>query len=134
MNEELRKLIQQTCSADRNLVCGDVDTYTNKLFEKAEFLVSSESGKVKGFVAFYCNDQQTRIAFISFVVTSPEFRGKGLAKSLVKCILDIAQERGFAKCQLKVNQDNFPAIALYRTLKFSLVEVKKDKILMEISL
>ncbi len=45
-------------------------------------------------------------------------RGHGLGRALVEATIALARERGCRRVELDVNEDNAPALALYRTFGF----------------
>jgi ribosomal protein S18 acetylase RimI-like enzyme len=98
----------------------DFENYLKKIEQKAEFVTHINSGQLAAFIGFYCNDINKKTAFITLVLTNPDFRGKGLAGSLLKSVLDIVKERGFSCCQLEVQKDNVAAVAVYKKAGFIL--------------
>jgi len=112
----------------------DVDPYLAKLGEKSEIVSDFLSGRCRGFVAFYCNDMSTKQAFITLVLVDPRDRGRGIGRSLVGCVLDMAKRRGFTSCRLEVAKRNDVAHAMYLSLGFRVVEDRADKYLLEIAL
>jgi ribosomal protein S18 acetylase RimI-like enzyme len=50
----------------------------------------------------------------------PEARRSGLGRALVEAALDSARERGCVRIELDVDEDNEPALALYRACGFRL--------------
>jgi len=36
-----------------------------------------------GMIAFYCNDQLSRVGYITYVAVSPESRGRGVGRKLL---------------------------------------------------
>jgi len=111
-----------------------LDAYLAKLADKAEILSDWADNRYRGFVAFYCNDQATRVAFISLVLVDPRDRGAGLGTALVACVLSIARQRGFASCRLEVARRNQGAFDLYRAQGFSVIDEGADRYLLEIAL
>lgn len=95
-----------------------IDEYLVKIKEKAEILIHYIDGRCAGFVAFYCNDQQAKQAFITLLLVAPGFRGKKVASFLLDGLFSLARSRGFATCQLEVNNDNFVAITMYEKFGF----------------
>jgi ribosomal-protein-alanine N-acetyltransferase len=57
-------------------------------------------------------------AEIITVAIAPEARGKGHARPLLARHLDELSRRGVARVHLEVEEENAPAIALYRRLRF----------------
>jgi translation initiation factor 4G len=60
---------------------------------------------------------------VNHVATRPEFRRRGLVKSLLARILDVGREQGFAKARVAVLMGNTPAIGAYEKAGF---EVKSE--------
>ncbi len=111
-----------------------VSQYLSKLKSKAEFVVHYCEGVCAGFVAYYCNDLEKENAFITLVLISPDFRGRGLASELIDYTLRVCVNRKFKTCSLEVHENNEKAIDLYRMKGFFAVENKNKKILMSLNL
>lgn len=128
-------ILQEHERQSHHLVEGvDIEVYLAKLAAKAEILSDSVADRCRGFVAFYCNDQVMKRAFITMVIVNPGDRGMGIGRALVACVLDLARRRGFTSCRLEVDKTNEPARAMYRTLGFGVIEDHGAKDLMEIAL
>jgi len=110
---EIRALIlAEQAKQDGRFIEGvDVDVYIAKLGEHAELLTDSSGGRVRGLVAYYCNDQASRCAYVSLVLVDPLDRGHRLGSALVRCVMDIARGRGFGWCRLEVAAGNDAAYA-----------------------
>jgi len=61
-------------------------------------------------------------AFVKDIAVAPSYRKQGVARVLLKVILVCFAARGNAHLDLKVMADNAPAIELYRSLGFMMVE------------
>ena len=107
-----------------------IDEYLIKIKEKAEFLFHYIDGRCAGFVAFYCNDRRSEEAFITLLLVSPDFRGMKVASALLEGVFSLARSRGFATCQLEVNNDNYPALNLYEKFGFRSVLSEGSKVRM----
>lgn len=58
--------------------------------------------------------------------TLPEYRGRGLAKSLLERLHDKMRERGAAVCFLEVRSRNAAAIALYEKSGYERISVRRN--------
>lgn len=112
----------------------DVDAYLAKLADRAEVLCDWASGRCRGVVAFYCNDEATRQAFITLVLVDPRDRRLGIGRALVSCVLELARQRGFTSCRLEVARHNDTAHDLYASLGFRVVETRSRTDVLEIGL
>lgn len=61
-------------------------------------------------------------AFIKDIAVAPSYRNHGVARGLLQAISIRFAARGHSHLDLKVISDNAPAIELYRSLGFTLVE------------
>ncbi len=62
---------------------------------------------------------------IENVATSPEHRGRGLARSLLQAILGLGRERGYRKAQIAVFIGNDPALRAYLQAGFAFADEKR---------
>jgi ribosomal protein S18 acetylase RimI-like enzyme len=97
----------------------NINSYIEKIVNKAEISCLFDRGSISGFIAFYCNDFDAKTAFISLVLVSSRARSQGLGCLLVRQVLCIAKKRGFHTCDLEVLPSNKIAINIYRGLGFS---------------
>jgi ribosomal protein S18 acetylase RimI-like enzyme len=134
--ESIRSLIlaEQARQGDRFITGVDLPAYLAKLGEQSEILSDSAQGRCRGFVAFYCNDAASRLAFITLVLVDPRDRGTGLGRVLVTGVLEIAKRRGFTACRLELAAHSDAARALYTSIGFRVVERRGDKDLLEVAL
>lgn len=133
LDEAVRRLIheEQARQAGQFIEGVDLEAYLAKIDAHADVVSDVAGGRCRGFVAFYCNNQDTRRAFITLVAVAPEDRGSGLARSLVSRALDVCRSRGFTRCGLEVRADNAPAVALYTGLGFTAVSARDGRLTLE---
>lgn len=112
----------------------DLDTYLVKLDANAEIVADFIDGRCRGFVAYYCNDMNTKHAFITLVLVDPQDRGLGLGQALTKFVLSVARYRGFKVCRLEVNKANQIAYDMYLDQGFYLLEDRGEMCLLEVVL
>lgn len=111
----------------------DMDLYLAKLGSKSEIVLNCIGGRCRGFVAFYCNDMDTKKAFITLVLVDPRDRGLGLGQALIEFVLSVAKHRGFLSCQLEVSSKNQVAYKMYISQGFELVEDRGEMSLLEVA-
>lgn len=112
----------------------DIDMYLQKLGSRAEIVSDSIDGRCRGFIAYYCNDIESKKAFITLVLVDPKDRGLGLGQALTTFVLNIAKHRGFTSCLLEVNKNNQTAYKIYIAQGFHLVEERGEMLLLEVDL
>lgn len=86
-----------------------------------------ENGKLTGFVAFYCNNLESKQAFITLVLVDSKFRGLNIAIQMLNKVLVCVQFKGFTSCALEVKLDNLNAIKVYQSLGFEKIHVMKKE-------
>jgi len=119
---EIENLIraEQKRQSDNFIDNEALESYLLKLKSSSETIRYYISEELAGFVAFYCNDKEKELSFITLVLISPKFRGSGLASNLVRFTLESCRLKGFRKCGLQVKNDNLTAISVYQKLGFKI--------------
>jgi ribosomal protein S18 acetylase RimI-like enzyme len=85
------------------------------------YLIAKENDKVLGWILIGANKDQftdTMIGFIYELYVIQEFRGKGIAKRLLKSAINNLKNEGYSEIRLSVFTENH-AIQLYRQMGFS---------------
>lgn len=95
--------------------------YLLKMLKFGRILIDSEDGRIDGFIGFYVNDMQLKVAYVSSFVVSRAVEGKGLARRLFERFLEIARSVGMERMELNVRKDNLRAIAFYSKMGLRVV-------------
>ncbi len=69
---------------------------------------------IEGFSTFACKP----LLNIHDLFVSPEFRGRGIAKLILKKVEEIAKREGCCKLTLEVLENNIPGMNLYKSMGF----------------
>jgi ribosomal protein S18 acetylase RimI-like enzyme len=136
LSEAVKSLIREE-QARRNgsfIENVDLEQYLEKLEAKAEIVADCIAERCRGFAAFYCNDLNTKTAFVTLVLVHPLDRQSGIGTALMAYVLSTAKRRGFKRCQLEVSKRNKTAYNMYRSQGFRLVEERVGKWLMGVDL
>ena len=136
MRRQITKLLAD-CANDRDgdLLRGrNLAAYVEKLLSQAELLAWHRDGELGALVAFYANDPEGELAFITMIAVSPGYRGKGLGRDLLASSLSIMSARGFRKCRLEVAPENVRAVGLYLSLGFTEVSRSEQALVLEVTL
>lgn len=87
------------------------------------FMVALADGKLAGYGGFWrCIDE----AHITTVSVDPELQRNGIARKLMKQLLEQAREEGFVCSTLEVRAGNEPAIKLYEKLGYKTTATRKS--------
>ncbi len=97
----------------------DIPEYAKKIAQHAVTFEAWSGKELIGLIAAYFNDAQSRSGFITNVSVMKEFAGKGIASQLVKDCIRFAKEQKFNQVSLEVNENNQPAIKLYKKHNFT---------------
>jgi ribosomal protein S18 acetylase RimI-like enzyme len=81
-----------------------------------------ENGRVVGNVTVTRTRLDTRVWLISNVAVDPAYRRRGIARELMRAVIDWARECGIHGVYLQVRQANTAAQSLYRQLGFVLLD------------
>ncbi len=79
-----------------------------------------ESGAVIGFATVYftfTSSITSKVAILNDLYTSPDHRGKGIARQLIEHCRGFAAENGSARLQWVTTPDNEPAQKLYDSMQ-----------------
>lgn len=136
IRDQVAGLLRQALDANPLLSLGgqSIDSYVDKLLAHAALLTWHEEGKLIGLVAYYCNDPQSGVAFISMVAVAESYQRGKLATILMQAVLASIRTRSFRVCRLHVHRDSLAAISLYQKLGFKKVGLEGKEVVMELVL
>lgn len=103
----------------------------DKFAQYGVFVVASEGISDVGYVAFYCNDFETKTAFISMIIVGYKFQSNGYGRKLLGKALQIARKSGMNVVKLEVNQANRNALNFYYRAGFVLSSRLKTSFILE---
>lgn len=110
----------------------DIKDYAHKIESKAVRFEAWSDGALVGLAAFYCNDRESKIAYITSVSVLRELMGKGIATQLMSRCAEYAKVSGMRLISLQVASDNAVAIKLYE--KSGFVADKADTLFITMNL
>jgi len=103
-NDEFKKLYKEW-----------LDNSINKKIA-SHILIKKQDGRIVGFCTF--GEKTQGLADIGLLAVDLNYRGKGIAKNLLKSAICLSKELGFNKLQVVTQLDNIPANILYNQLGF----------------
>lgn len=91
--------------------------------DTAHFFVAMSEGEVAGYIGVYVVLES---CFIANIAVYPKFRRQGVGRALLKIAILTADALGTDFISLEVRESNYPAIALYRSLGFEEMGLRKN--------
>ncbi len=97
---------------------------TNLIQRKdADMLVATVDGKIVGSgYSLIKNSEQYKkpeqYAYLGFMYVLPEYRGKGINRKIIECLIDKTKERNITEIQLDVYAENESALNAYKKVGF----------------
>ena len=88
----------------------------------ARYLVAEEDGRIVGFAGAWMILEESHMTNIAVL---PEYRGRGIGRRLMEALMQYASNLGVSYMTLEVRAGNAKAQALYASLGFVRVSVRK---------
>lgn len=109
----------------------NIPKYVDKILKFATIISISKKEKIIAFIAFYENDVDKNVAYLTMIAVCKDFWQNGYGKSLLEYSIYEITKKGFDKYRLEVKEDNLKAIKLYENYGFKSTEVVNGMIKME---
>lgn len=106
----------------------NLDDYVNKIIQHSELVIRADYSGIYGMVVLYANDMTSRRAYVALVGVKNAYRGRGIAKDMVRETIAIAKDKGMT-C-VGIHSNNYVAIELYKSLGF-VVKIDEERKYME---
>jgi ribosomal-protein-alanine N-acetyltransferase len=78
--------------------------------------------EIAGYVVFWVLLEEAQL--LNIAVDLP-YRGRGIAKEMLRCVVNQAVKAGAKRVTLDVRRTNAAAIQLYQSAKFAITQVRK---------
>lgn len=108
---------------------GSVDQYIDKILKHATIINYYSANSLVGFIAYYNNDYENRIAFLSMLVVKHDYIGKGIGALMLESSLKDLSNKNFKKYRLEVLKKS-KAIEFYKSFDFEIEEEKENSFIM----
>jgi ribosomal protein S18 acetylase RimI-like enzyme len=94
--------------------------YIEKVFKKAFLLGAFQEERIVGIIFFYANNFIEKTCQYSLLGVARDFRGRGIAETLINKSLLIAKDQGMETAFSRTNKDNEKSIFLQKKLGFEI--------------
>lgn len=127
--DKIKNVLQEFSGRLASLQRGEayIESMAQKFKENAVFLRVSENNETVAFSAFYCNDQETKNAFLSMIAVSEKYEGKGYGKMILSEVEYRCMQSGMTSLILEVNKKNLHAVKFYEKNGFVFLNRETDK-------
>ncbi len=105
----------------------NIDEYSQKLFDNSVIYYAKKDDIYIGFIAFYCNNMETKIAYVPMIAIMSEFRGQGIGSKLLDIAIAHIKNNGFRKIEIETWEGS-KAIFLYQKKGFMITKIQSDRI------
>lgn len=99
--------------------------YAEKILNNAILLVEMIDENVVGMVVLYCNDENTKKAYIPLVGVLPTYQHRGIASKLMKEAIAFVRVQGYKL--IGIHSNNMVAVHLYSKLGFTVKDDSERK-------
>lgn len=96
----------------------NMNEYAKKLYYNAFIYTAFASARL-GFKAFYSNDADSKVAYITQIVTHRECYNRKIGRTLLKLDIFTAEVKGMTMIKLEVLNNNYRTIRFYKRNGFS---------------
>lgn len=135
IREDIKTLLAETYPNGIGLIePSDLDEYVDKICRNATIISCYENGEFAGFIAYYNNDIDNILGYLTVLIIAKAYCSKGLGKILLESSFRDLKNRNFKKYRLEVLKENKKALNLYLKHGFIRIEDREKVWLMEVDL
>ncbi|MDB4922236.1 GNAT family N-acetyltransferase [Mucilaginibacter sp.] len=109
----------------------DLDAYVDKIIAKGNIISIIEQDVLVGFLAYYANDYENKLAFLSMTIVLPSTRRMGYGRRLLDFFLAELLHKGFKRCLTEIKAENIVPITICKRAGFHELERKGKYIVLE---
>lgn len=131
MKAKIRGLLQKAnLLSNAQLIEVDIEQYVEKICKSATIISIHQDDFLCAFIAYYDNDPQKEMAYLSMIVVDIKCQGMGFGRNLLQTAINNLEVKRFRKFKLEVRKDNAHALNLYKKMGFFISQIKNTSIYM----
>lgn len=104
----------------------NIDDFADKILKNGHLCVFSQDQTIQGFSAFYANDTQNKVAYLTMIAVKEEYRREGIGDKLLSFVEKESKLRGMNQLKLEVSISNLGAIKFYEKHGFCILEQNEN--------
>ena len=81
----------------------EIDIYIEKVCKSAVIIAAYDGKKIVGFVAFYVNDYERKMAYITQILVTGQYRNRKIGEKLINACEKECREKGFTTLKLEAS-------------------------------
>lgn len=94
-----------------------IDIWAEKVYSNAIIdCFKDENNQLIGLAAYYCNDLENFVAYLTLIFIDKKFQGKGLANRMFNQILQTSKLKGMRTLKLECAKENLQAQRFYEKM------------------
>ena len=86
---------------------------TVKINTYGNFIALEKDGEAVGYAAFYANNFETKVAYISLLVVDKKHWGHNYGKMLIDKVKEMSKEIGMTVLRLAIRKNEFKSLAVF---------------------
>jgi [ribosomal protein S18]-alanine N-acetyltransferase len=119
MKQSIINIISENYDLMKRFVTADrLESYVEKIQANAQIDPYFTAEKMVGFIAYYCNDPQRELAFLTMLCVDLKYSGQGIGKQLIANAILHLKKMKFKKFELEVKKENNIAKEFYYKIGF----------------
>jgi len=130
-NELINFLEKKNIEEKGELLSVNISKYVDKIQKFATIISIFKNGEIIAFIAFYENDENSEVAYLTMIAVCKKFGHLGYGKSLMEISINEIKKKGFKRYRLEVKENNLKAIKFYKKYGFISTGVKNEIVDME---
>jgi len=92
----------------------NIDHYVEKIFRQGDAALALVQDQLVGLVTFYCNDLESRTAYLSWTGVDPDYRGRGISIRLISKCLEKCRNAGMQRLNVDTWDTHDQMIGIYQ--------------------
>ena len=135
MRQQLIKLLNNHNSIEKGIqIPLSICEYVDKIIYFSTIIPYYQRGEIIAFISYYNNDVLNENSFLTMILVSKDYQGRGIGKLLLELSIKDLKKSGFKTYSLEVLKSNKKAIVLYLSYGFIQKEDRGNLWLMQMDL
>lgn len=99
----------------------DIKLLAHKFQEFAHFAVACREDEAAGFIAYYCNNEESKSGYLSMIIVRSTYQHQGIGSTLLRYMIDMCRQKGYTNIRSEVNINNNKSVSFFQNNGFYLL-------------